>query len=234
MNGHTSTRCGCARNSDASTGIPTSAWPPTLPGYDELPHRERAQPAGAERLLAPAVLGEGTGERRLGALQSRLLACDGAAPERPGPGAEPVVELGRDVETVVGVAVVVADQLGQQVPRRTPRLPRQPERRRGSARIAEREVEPDQDPPARVRRMRSSMKAAASRRVARLTGLGVRSRPANAHQIESRTPFRRTGGAPIDDDVDVELGQRAQLTTVAMTAKWSIAATTVKLCHTSW
>ena len=107
MNGHTSTRCGCARNSDASTGIPTSAWPPTLPGYDSCHTENGRMPAGAERALAQPVLGERAGERRLGALSRGCCRDDGAAPERPGPGAEPVVELGRHVEAVVGVAVVV-------------------------------------------------------------------------------------------------------------------------------
>ncbi len=113
-------------------------------------------------------------------------------------------------------------------------VPVRPERGRRPRRIAEREVESDQDPPTGLRRDEVVEERG------RLEAGGEVDRVRRSIEAGASAPdgipaeFRRAGRAPVDDDVDVERCQPAQLTMVAMTAKWKTAATTVKLCHTSW
>ena len=58
--------------------------------------------------------------------------------------------------------------------------------------------------------------------------------PANPHQMESLPSFAVPAALQSTTTWTSKIAQPAQLTMVAMTAKWNTAATTVKLCHTSW
>jgi hypothetical protein len=175
-------------------------------GAEELPRRERAATLRTQLFLGRSELGEEPGAEGFGGSQARAGCGGRAAPERSCCAAEPLVERGGDGESVVAVAVVVADLIGEQRPHRRPRGAGQAERRGSARRVSEREVDADQR-----RRCRIGLEQVDEERLGCRTRGEVRDRHltgAVAHADPDRvTPqFRRGLGAPVDHHEAVEHG----------------------------
>jgi hypothetical protein len=145
----------------------------------------------------------------VGLVGARLAhAADGGHPQNgAAPPLRPLVERRSDGETVVAVAVVVADLIGEQRPHRRPRGAGQTERCGSARRVSEREVDTDQR-----RRRRIGLEQLDEERLGGRTCGEVRDRHltgaggANPDPDRVTPEFRRGLGAPVDHHEAVEHG----------------------------
>src|SRR5215469_1915974 len=140
----------------------------------------------------------------LGAEVSSRWSCR-AAPEWKPATRNALIERGSDVETIVGVALVVLDEPRDLVPYRAPWRPCEPQSGGKALGVAEREVETEQNPlAARCRCSQpfaeQALGGVARRRVREPFTVGCV--PADPDAVAAAARHRR--GAPIDHDEGVE------------------------------